>query len=110
MTRAAVSQKMRETLWDLAQGKQPEKVRHLTMKLYVLPATADEVKGVRKHLGYSQQHFADWLGVSLQAVQAWEQGRRSPEVVTSKVIRMALQDKGFAAAFARPVLAGGGAK
>jgi putative transcriptional regulator len=37
------------------------------------------VKQIRRHLGLSQEAFADRYGFALSAVRDWEQGRRRPE-------------------------------
>jgi len=37
----------------------------------------EQVKALRKRLGLTQSKFAEKMGVTLQAVQHWEQGRRS---------------------------------
>lgn len=106
MTKSVISQRMRESLEDLAAGKPLENIRHMTTKVYVVPVSPNEVKATRAHLKFSQNAFADWLGVSLQAVQAWEQGRRTPEAVVSKVIRLANQKKEFVVQFNQAALAG----
>lgn len=44
----------------------------------------NEIKELRRDLGLTQVQFAERLGVSVCAVQAWEQGKRQPrpDVVT----------------------------
>jgi putative transcriptional regulator len=37
------------------------------------------VSEIRRHLGLSQQKFADLLGISPATLRNWEQGRRKPE-------------------------------
>ena len=37
------------------------------------------VKRIRRHLGLSQEAFAETYGFALSAVRDWEQGRRRPE-------------------------------
>lgn len=43
-----------------------------------VPATVD-VKAIRARLGLSQTAFARRFGFSLDSVQNWERGRRTPE-------------------------------
>lgn len=40
--------------------------------------TAEDIKKLRTKLKLSQRALAMWLNVSLNAVQAWEQGARNP--------------------------------
>jgi putative transcriptional regulator len=37
----------------------------------------EDVKALRKKLGLTQAQLAEKMGVTLQAVQHWEQGRRA---------------------------------
>jgi putative transcriptional regulator len=37
------------------------------------------VKKIRRHLGLSQESFAQTYGFALSAVRDWEQGRRQPD-------------------------------
>ena len=37
------------------------------------------VLAIRRHLGLTQQKFAELLGISPATVRNWEQGRRKPE-------------------------------
>ncbi len=38
-----------------------------------------DVTAIRRHLGLTQQKFAELLGISLATLRNWEQGRRRPE-------------------------------
>ena len=38
-----------------------------------------DVKGIRERTGMSQRQFAEFYGIKLTALQAWEQGRRKPD-------------------------------
>jgi putative transcriptional regulator len=53
-------------------------VRTVELDLTPRTYTADEVKNVRGLLGLSQPLFARFLGVSVQAVRAWENGGKTP--------------------------------
>ena len=37
------------------------------------------VSAIRRHLGLTQQRFAELLGISPATLRNWEQGRRKPE-------------------------------
>lgn len=45
-----------------------------------------EIKRTRVTLGMSQGQFAAKVGVSVQAVRAWEQGTRSPGLFASVIL------------------------
>ena len=58
---------------------------------------SDDIKNARKTAGKTQQDVADFLGVSVQAVSQWENGRTLPSsgklVQLAKFIGLHLQDK-----------------
>ena len=66
--------------WDEAEKKLLAKQMARKMKL-APPAevSAARVKAGRDALGLSQQVFADFLGVGVALVRAWEGGTRSPK-------------------------------
>lgn len=68
----------------LESGEPIEKrftVRTVSLDLQPKPYHAEDVKHVRDHLRASQALFAKFLGVSVKAVRAWEQGtRRVPTI------------------------------
>ena len=41
-----------------------------------------DVKAIRERTGMSQRQFADYYGLKVTALQAWEQGRRKPDRTT----------------------------
>ena len=50
--------------------------------------TPERIKVLRTQLGLSQSKFAAALGLSLAAIRHWEQGIRSPDGATSKLLRI----------------------
>ena len=52
-----------------------------------VPETVN-VKAIRRKLGYSQSKFARTFGFNLDAVQNWEQGRRSPDLTARALLRV----------------------
>jgi len=46
----------------------------------------EDVKALRKKLGLTQSQFAEKMGVTLQAVQHWEQGRRAVAGAAEKLM------------------------
>ncbi len=52
-----------------------------------------DIKKLRDKLNFSQKNFAAWLNVSLNTVQAWEQGTRTPNHSALRLLE--IFDKGF---------------
>jgi putative transcriptional regulator len=65
-----------------------------TMKLNLKPAfyTAEEVREIRDMLRVSQPIFAEFLGVSVKTVQAWEQGKNPPVGAAARLMTMIRQN------------------
>lgn len=47
------------------------------------------IKSIRKDLKVSQREFAAMIGVSIDTLQNWEQGRREPEGPAKALLRVA---------------------
>ncbi len=43
---------------------------------------------VRRRLGFSQTEFADRIGVSLDTIRNWEQGKRSPTGAATALLKV----------------------
>lgn len=54
---------------------------------------AKDIKNLRGKLKFSQSAFSAWLNVSLNTVQAWEQGTRRPSHSALRLLEVF--DKGF---------------
>ena len=50
---------------------------------------ASSVAAVRARMGFSQARFAKLLGISVDTVQNWEQGRRKPTGAAKVLLRIA---------------------
>lgn len=50
--------------------------------------TAERIKQARHQTGHTQQSLAQLMGISIETVRAWEQGRAKP----SSMARRALSD------------------
>lgn len=50
--------------------------------------TPERIKALLAQLGLSQSKFAAALGLSLAAIRHWEQGIRTPDGATSKLLRI----------------------
>jgi putative transcriptional regulator len=53
-------------------------IRRVKLDLPTRTFGPDEVKGIRAMMGVSQPLFGQFLGVDVQTVRSWEQGRRVP--------------------------------
>ena len=56
-----------------------------------LPGSID-VRGLRKRLHFSQGHFANAFGLSVDAVRHWESGRRNPEAAARALLTVIAHD------------------
>ena len=50
---------------------------------------SERVRSVRRKLAVSQREFADLLNVSVSAVRAWEQGLRTPDGASARLLEIA---------------------
>lgn len=48
--------------------------------------TPDVIKDLRKSSGHTQQSFATAMGISIETVRSWEQGRKKPSAMARKVL------------------------
>ena len=55
----------------------------------LLSGAAPDVAALRAHFGLSQSKFAALLGISVDTLQNWEQGRRRPEGPARVLLRVA---------------------
>jgi putative transcriptional regulator len=63
----------------------------LTVRSYKIPAAPrdyrpDDVKRVRELVGASQAVLAGFLGVSVNTVRSWEQGKRPPQPIARRFL------------------------
>jgi putative transcriptional regulator len=74
----------------LRSARRGEVVTIRKIKLDLQPGqySAEQIKGLRQRLGVSQALFAQFLAVSVDLVQAWEQGKS----VASPMARRLLDD------------------
>jgi|SRR5665213_2041203 len=76
-----------KTLRDMDKmfaGK-PSSFTHLKVK--AATATPADVKAARKATSLSQSLFANSIGVSTVTVRAWENGRRKPRLLETKLFK-----------------------
>jgi putative transcriptional regulator len=69
-----------------------------TTKLSVSPVDryqASEIKEIRKSTGFTQAVFAQYMGVSVKTVEAWEAGRYHPEGAACRLLSITKNDPKF---------------
>ena len=69
-----------------------------TTKLSVTPVGhygADEIIAIRKSTGFTQAIFAQYMGVSVKTVEAWEAGRNHPEGAACRLLALTKDDPYF---------------
>lgn len=67
-------------------------------KLSVAPVTrynAEEIKSIRRSTGLTQVVFAQYMGVSVKTVEAWEAGRNRPEGAACRLLALTQSDPQF---------------
>jgi DNA-binding transcriptional regulator YiaG len=79
-----------EEATDLLRSEGLESQR-LTVRTYRLPPAPreyrpDDVKRVRELLGTSQAVLAGFLGVNVNTVRSWEQGKRPPQPIARRFL------------------------
>ena len=58
----------------------------MTLDLKPVPYSAEDVKATRSLLQVSQKLFAQFIGVSVSMVSAWEQGARKPQDIACRFL------------------------
>lgn len=71
------------------------------LKEAVFVTFGEAVKDARTKLGFSQQRFAEELGVSFSTVNRWEQGYHIPNKVSIKAVQNLCRENGFAFLFVK---------
>lgn len=73
---------------DHAEGKRKD-LRTTRFPQPPKKVSKEDIVRLRKRLKWSQTFFAKGLNVSVKTVQAWEQGLRTPEGPTLKLLEIA---------------------
>lgn len=69
-----------------------------TSKLTVQPVShynAEEIKNIRINAGMTQAIFAEFMGVSVKTVEAWEAGRNHPIGSACRLLYLTKADPAF---------------
>ena len=79
---------------EYQQGKIKARKTKLTIKPVCVFNTED-IKKIRHKTGLSQVMFAGSLGVSPKTVEAWENGRNSPDGASRRLLEIVKDDPAF---------------
>ncbi len=80
---------------EYAEGKNSNvRITHMEVKP-VPKIPACEIRVIRMNCNYTQELFAQALGVSKKAVEAWECGRNRPTGAAIRMLRLAKEDPAF---------------
>ena len=84
-----LSESLQEVLADVKSEK-PKLIRHKrTIEIEPLhDYSAQEIKRIRVKTGLSQLMFAQYFGVSVKTVEAWESGRNHPSGPSSRLLSL----------------------
>lgn len=61
-------------------------------ELEIVRAGVPNIRAVRRHMGMTQEQFAEAYGLSVTSVRDWEQGRHVPESAALSYLRMIALD------------------
>ena len=76
------------------QGKLPAKTRKLTVQPLSRYEAAD-IRDIRLKAGMTQTVFAEFMGVSVKTVEAWESGKNHPIGSACRLLSLMQADPGF---------------
>ena len=82
-----------------ARSKEKTLKRNTVVILPVKNYTAAEIKNIRNRIGFSQNLFASYIGVSRKTVEAWEKGTNTPSGAASRILNKMEMDPDLTANF-----------
>ena len=72
------------------------KARKTTLTIVPLKNfTSKEIKEIRNNAGMTQALFAEFMGVSVKTVEAWEAGKNKPEGAARRLLALTHDDPAF---------------
>ena len=72
------------------------KARKTTLSVMPLESfTSSEIKEIRNQTGLTLALFAEYMGVSVKTVEAWESGKNSPEGSARRMLSLTRKDPKF---------------
>ena len=86
-----ISQGLREAI-AYERGELDARAVRLTMQFPALPEwKPEEIKSLRLKHSMTQRTFAEFMGVSIKTVEAWESGRNQPNGSASRLMQVIAQ-------------------
>ena len=86
-----IAQGLREAI-AYERGELDAHATHLTMQFPTLPEwKPEEIKSLRLKHSMTQRTFAEFMGVSIKTVEAWESGRNQPNGSASRLMQVIAQ-------------------
>ena len=80
----------------VAYEKGPLSARTTTLSISpVARYRPEEIKEIRHSTGLTQRLFAEYMGVSIKTVEAWEAGRNHPEGAACRLLSLTKNDPLF---------------
>ena len=76
------------------RGELPAKTKTITIQP-IQHFAASEIKKIRAETGMTQAIFAEFMGVSVKTVEAWESGRNHPDGAACRLLSMTKADPSF---------------
>lgn len=76
------------------RGTLPAKTTKVTIRP-VSRYNASEIKSIRTNAGMTQTVFAEFMGVSVKTVEAWESGRNKPTGSACRLLDLTKGDPAF---------------
>ena len=83
-----------EALED-SQSTAPKLKRRIITVVPLKEYEPAEIKSIRNSTGYSQKLFADYMGVSVKTIEAWECGTNHPNGTALRLLSMMENNKNF---------------
>ena len=72
------------------------KARKTTMAIAPLESfSSEDIKRIRSRAGMTQVLFAQYMGVSVKTVEAWEAGKNQPEGAARRLLTVTRNDPDF---------------
>ena len=71
---------------NISQWVPEKEAWHGQMNMGRTSQTQKTIRRLRERLGFSQEEFAQWLGLSVQNVTRWEAGKVKPTRMARKLI------------------------